>query len=435
MSGKKLLLVIGVLIFLFTGEAVRTQETPEESMLIPVSLRVEQVEPFLTVGESVRGFKLQQKPSGLGLALANRGFLDLWVSNDIAPSRSKPPLSHWKLKPFWDSQGLTLLATEGHNAVRKVYTRRSASANPGFFTTAVRLSERQGFKEPFLLLASKSGILVVTLSGRAYGSSAAAALEVKAMIPLRVGGGQTALLLAGSRRGARGSGFFLYIGRKHAGSRNPAEANGLNEGRLLALKLAGNKTENALKKKGAVFDFTFTEKLDEGTLFADASGLCVDPGESGKVFAVTRGSDAKSANGGWINHNGRLYSLSFKESSPEKGGKLRVLLQGTEGILGPSCVAADSKGAVLIGEAPRFPLPGRDSSIWKYQTGKGTLERLLEIRPSAGSKSERGEWRVRALLDASAELGPDWWLGAVTEGAFDKGETGTKGQLVALGLR
>jgi len=434
MSGKKLLPVVFAVLLLFTGEMVLTQEAPKESMLIPVSLGVEQVEPFLSVGESVRGFKLAKGLSGL--ALVRSRVSNLWVSHHATVNHSKSSLTRWVLKPFWDSQGLTLLATEGHPGIRRFYGNKGDAVVGGNVTTATLLSKESGFEEPLILLASQSGLLAVTLSGRAYGSDVAAGMEVKAMTPLPAGSGRAALLLAGKKDGARDSGLYLYLGRKHADSRNPAGVNGLTDGRLLALKLAEKKTEGALKKSGEVIDFTFTGNLDKRTLFADASGLCADPGDTRKVYAVTKGSDERNANGGWMNHNGRLYSLSFSNPGrPEEGGTLKVLLGGTEGVIGPSCVAAAAGGVVLIGEAPRFPLPGRDTSIWKYEIRSGRLERLLEVRPPPGNDSERGEWKVSALLNASTELRPDWWLAAVVESSFGKGETGTKGQLVAVGLR
>ena len=436
MSGKKLLQAVCAVLFLFTAIEVRAQDAPKESMLIPVSLGVEQVEPFLTVGESVRGFKLPKGPSALALTLAGRGALTLWVSHDAAVRNSKSSLTRWALKPFWDSQGLTLLATEGHPGIRKFYGKRSGTSKTARFTTATLLSRKQGFNKSIVLLISKGGLLVVDRSGRVWTCDAFNGLEISAAVPLMVGGGRTALLIAGRDRASKASGLYLYLGRKHSGSKNLAERNGLTGGRLLGLQVAKNKNESALKKSGSTFDFTFAETPGNATRFANASGLCLDPGDGSTVYAVTRGSDARGNDGGWINHNGRLYSLTFSNPNrSEDGGKLKVLLGGTEGVIGPSCAATDGRGVVLIGEAPRFPLPGRDTSIWKYETKKGTLERLLVVRPPKGSEGERGEWRIRALLNASTELRPDWWLAAVTPGSFAKQTAGTTGQLVAVGLR
>jgi hypothetical protein len=187
----------------------------------------------------------------------------------------------------------------------------------------------------------------------------------------------------------------------------------------------GDQDAAGLKKEAAAKGAAGFVRLRDGAQ---------DPSNPSAYYFSSRGSEARAGDGRYVNHNGRLYGLTFDDPArPEAGGVLEMLLDGMEGVVSPGPIAIDAKGRMLICEAPTFPPPGRDSSVWLYEVKNGGLARMLEVNQTATEGRENGHWEASGVADASGALGDGWWLVSVlTRDANPDPAIGEAGLILAV---
>jgi hypothetical protein len=463
-------------LFLLAGTAVPAR-AQEKSILIPVSLQVDEVEPFLTVGDSVKGYKMAGKPGGMGMIPTANKHFDLFVNHDFDQDQGARHdqggkgafVSVWDVRPYWDSSGLLLVVEHGRDGVRKVYVtengrhERVRNGRFGRLSGGFMAGQAEGFDRP-IFLTGEDAVGKDTLQGLPGGASWALvgrdAYELprlgrfaKAGVTVLAGTGHKTVVLMGDD-GEEGPGchLYVYIGRKKATSRDAVEKNGLTDGDLYALSVPGHPTESGLGEVERALPFKLVKvdwraegraletaaKTAGATGFARVEASAQNPSSPGTVYFATRGSDARDAGGHYVNHNGRLYRLDFSDlSNPAAGGTLKTVLHGGEGVISPVAIALDKQGRMVICEAPNFPLSGRDTSVWEYKIKSGELDRLMEVRPSAaGRKAVRGDWDTSGVLNASGLLGEGWWIVSVqAHYPVHNPELVEGGQLVAFHTR
>ncbi len=452
---RKSFLWIVLLVFTSAGVALSAQDA---SLVVPVSLQVEQVEPLLTVGETVKGYKVPGLPEGFGFYKLSHGHFALLVSEGTVSG----DISSYDVHPFFDSQGLTAIIDSAGLAFKKVYdvkgrryhSRRGSLARLG---GAFMAGENEGFNRDILVTGeneagsrtfdgAEGGRALAVFNRRAYFLPRMGRYAKGAPAVLTGSGAKTIVVFPEAGGEAPDSNLYLYVGTKSSRG-NEVERNGLANGRLYVMKVSGAPTEEALSERGKSYRFTFVPvSWDQSaaalkreaserhaTGFISIGGCAQNLSKPSVLYFVSLGSDARGKTLKYVNHNGRLYRLVFDDlTNPTAGGLLTVLLSGTEGIVSPSSVAVNRRGMLLIGEAPTFPLPGRNTSVWSYKPKSGFLTRLLEVRTKRAPI--RGGWTTTGVVDASPVLGNDWWLVAVHSSGMVKG-TEVAGQVVALHTR
>lgn len=449
----------------------------DKSLLIPVSLQVDQVEPFLTAGNSVKGYRMAGDPDGLGMIPTRRGHFDLYVDHDFDQHQGARRshggrgafVSVWDVRPYWDDSGLLLVVEHGKDAVKKVYApaggrnERIRGGRFGRLGAGFMAGPDEGFDRHVFLTGEdvedgsnlqeiQGGGSWAVIDGDAFALPRLGRFAKTGHAVLAGTGERTVVLMGDDGEDGPSCHLYVYVGRKKASSRGPVEKNGLADGELYALSVHGHATEARLSRTGTALPFKLVKvdrrtggaELDKAAKAAGATGFvrveatAQDPASPRTVYVVTRGGDAKTADGRYVNHNGRLYRLVFKDlKNPEAGGTIETVLEGGEGVVSPVAIAVDKKGRLILCEKPNFPLSGRDTSVWEYKVKTGELDRLMEVRPSViGKKALRGDWDTGGILNASGLLGDGWWIVSV-QAHYPAGDPGQVegGQLVAFHTR
>jgi len=415
--------------------------------LAPISLQVQQVEPVVTAGESVGRYKACGAPAGLWAERGTQGMVTLSAAHALGADQGAGRahgargafLSQWQVKAHFDSQGLLTIVREGRDAVRKVAERSSRSP----FGRIVALAPCDGG----LLFAEaesgsgtadgrRGGRVWLVADGKAQPQPALGRCGWEGLAYQR--GGPGALLLATGSGSGR---IYLFAG-----------APDLSGGTLYVLAVEGLPVGASPREKGRLFRVRLLsvngtqeaeglerEAASKGaSLFVHPAGAAADPSLPGNFWFTTLGGEARDAAGRLLDHNGRLFGLRLDDpADPAKGGTLAVLLDGDEGVVSPAAVAADRRGRLLLAEAPTFPPPGRDTSLWLYDPrSEAPLVRLAEVAQGVGgTKGGNGAWGLGGVADASTSLGAGWWLVSVaTRSAARDPEVCEGGQLLALHL-
>jgi hypothetical protein len=236
--------------------------------------------------------------------------------------------------------------------------------------------------------------------------------------------------------------LYMYMGGKQRNTSDPLARNGLRGGILYVLVAddAAFGSEASLRQRGEsvrVHWLPVPWDADDVTLDAAAKaagafgfvriedGAC-DPVTPGALYFVTTGRN------GTCNPRGRLYRYRFEPRDPLAGGTLEILLDGSEGVVGPDNIDLNRHGELAIQEDPGRDLRDlglrRDSSVWIYTTKRGGLHRIATMNRAAAtrhalaadpanrdesSQNAPGLWESTGIIDAEWWLGRGAWLCAV----------------------
>ncbi len=233
--------------------------------------------------------------------------------------------------------------------------------------------------------------------------------------------------------------LYVYIGEK-TGEGNAIEKAGLNNGRLFGIRVAGLPVEHAPLgiAKGDSASFELIDlgdrsdddgaRLFEETRAGNASGVTKflrpedghwDPTDANVFYFTTTGA-LYDSNGNDLRDRygpGRLWKLVFHDiRNPQKGGTLKRLLTGWEGVVGPDNITVDRKGRVYIQEDPgNRP---RLARIWRYDPGAPEpLHVIAEHDPTwfgiLSSHALTHNEEASGIIDMEAILGEGWFLSTV----------------------
>jgi hypothetical protein len=231
----------------------------------------------------------------------------------------------------------------------------------------------------------------------------------------------------------------MYVGKK-AGSGDALNRNGLRGGRLYVLvsRDAVRKDEATFTAKGTSIVVGWREvdhTLNDAALDAQSKALgsfnfvrvedgAANPRKKGQFWFDTTGGPGTS------DPFGRLYRLDWDSKDPTDDGRLTLVLDGSEGIVSPDNLDMNRHGEIAICEDPNYNLANpplsltRDSSIWIYDTKKGSLTRVAEIDRAPAQAhalsvdaanvqtgaNTPGQWETSGIIDAEAFLGRGGWL-------------------------
>ena len=246
-------------------------------------------------------------------------------------------------------------------------------------------------------------------------------------------------VVAGLDDGTGGQVYF-YVGRKSHSS-NPLTAAGLNNGVLYGLKVNGVLAENPTNGIPSGTPFTVANLGDVScltgaaleslsvsngvTTFLRPEDGCWDPKNPDDFYFVTTASFTGFS---------RLWRLRFKDASnPSAGGKIDMLLDGTEGPKMMDNITI-SRGKVIIQEDP-----GNQphlANVWCYDIKLDTIKEVLQHDPARFTAGLPGfltqDEESSGVIPMEKILGKGWFLGVVQAHYAADAELVEGGQLLAL---
>jgi hypothetical protein len=234
---------------------------------------------------------------------------------------------------------------------------------------------------------------------------------------------------------------YVYAGDKQAAG-NPVERAGLSGGKLYGIKVDGFAAENTAS--GIPSGTTFTGQ-DLGDVRRTTGAALDAQSAAAGVTAFQRPED-----GAWdttdprvfyfattasFDGRSRLWRLTFNDpANPGAGGRIDMLLDGTEGQHMLDNITVNEHGDVLAQEDPGAQ--DHVAKIWRYTPSTDQLTEVAghdpnRFAPGAPAFLTRDE-ESSGIIDVSNILGDGWYLGDVQAHYSLGGELVEGGQLLAL---
>jgi hypothetical protein len=212
---------------------------------------------------------------------------------------------------------------------------------------------------------------------------------------------------------------YIYVGTKTTMG-SPIEMAGLTNGNLFGVKVTGFATEPSATGIPSGTDFTL---VDLGNV-TNVTGDAIEAASN--MASVTRFN--RPEDGHWdaahpndlyfVTTNSftapsRLWRLRFTDiNNPTAGGKLDMLLDGSEGQKMFDNITLDKKGHVYLQE----DVGNQDhiGKVWRYDIATDTIvmvaqHNLALFTPGAAQFLTRDE-ESSGIIDASDVIGPGWFL-------------------------
>lgn len=222
--------------------------------------------------------------------------------------------------------------------------------------------------------------------------------------------------------------LYVYIGDKRA-TGNAIERAGLTNGSLYVVRAAGSTFQllnlgNLSNISGGAYQRALSASVG-GTQWERTEDGAWDPTHPNDFYFVTTAT---------FNGFSRLWRLRFDDlSDPARGGKLDMLLDGTEGPKMMDNIVVRARGDLIIQEDPDGPLVAR---IWRYEPATDKLELIAQHDPALfdGPRAISTSEESSGVIDASDILGDGWILFDVQTHVPASGEVVQGGQLLAMHL-
>jgi hypothetical protein len=247
-------------------------------------------------------------------------------------------------------------------------------------------------------------------------------------------------VIAGTDDGTGGQVYF-YVGTK-TNSANPVEAAGLTHGNLFGIKVDGLSAEtNSTVLNGPVaftaYNFGDVSAMTGAQLEAASQGNTTsfqrpedgawDPSNPNDFYFVTTASFTGTS---------RLWRAHFIDpANPAAGGRIEMLLNGSEGQKMMDNITITKDGRVLIQEDPGNQ--AHIAKIWQYDIATGALKLVAQhdpdrFAPGAANFLTQDE-ESSGIIDVSDILGTNWFL-LVVQGHYNAGdpELVESGQLLSV---
>lgn len=399
------------------------------------------IESLLTVGDIVPPFyRLVGAPDGLGAFDNGDGTFTLLMNHELPAGlgaihthgANGAFVSMWTIRKsdlrvmhgedLIEQVALFNRATRAYDSPRQGITlQRFCSADLPLMSAFYDFVSGAGFGGRIFMNGEEAGegrAFAHLLDGTSYELARFGHMNFENVFANPSGGAKTIVVATNDTPGGQ---VYVYIGTKTS-SGSPVERAGLTNGALFGVKVSGSAF--TLQPMGNV------EDLSQAALAAaaDAAGVAKwerpedgawDPVATRDFYFVTTASMATQS---------RLWRLHFDDlAHPELGGRVDMLLDGTEGQKMMDNIAITRRGEVFIQEDPSGD--PRLARIWRYAIATRQLTAVAEHDPVlfavAGEESS-------GIIDASSILG-DGWLLFVDQTHFAiGGELVEGGQLLAM---
>jgi hypothetical protein len=399
---------------------------------------------ILTVGDSAgNGYRMTGIPDGLGAFDNGDGTFTLLMNHEIGTTSAGVPLgvprAHGAAGAFvskWVIKKKSLSVVSGEDLIKKVYLWSGSAYALGTNVAFSRfcsadLAPRsaffdgqtgKGFKGRFLLNGEEKGP-----EGRAFahgldGSSWELPWlgKISWENALANGGTGDRTVVAGDDDAGSGKGqVYIYLGDKKK-TGNPVERAGLTGGTLFGISVTGFPAEvqatgipsgtrftgaslgDVSAKTGAQIE---TDSTTAGvTQFRRPEDGAWDPSNPNVYYFVTT-----DAYGG----KSRLWRLTFDNvKNPAAGGKIDMLLDGTEGQQMLDNIGPNRHGQIVlledIGEQPAL------GKVWLYDIASDKLTQIAQHDPALFTPGTpafiTADEETSGVIDVSRILGKGWYL-------------------------
>jgi hypothetical protein len=239
---------------------------------------------------------------------------------------------------------------------------------------------------------------------------------------------------------AGGGQLYVYVGDKTT-TGSPIDKAGLTNGVLYGVRVLGQPLENVttgipngpfdLAPFGNVENMTGAA-LQTASVAANVTGFqrpedaAWDPNQPNDLYFVTTAAFSAPS---------RLWRLRFTDiQNPTLGGRLELLLDGSEGQHMLDNITVDQNGHVYLQE----DVGGNDhiGKVWRYDIATDTQVVVAQHNPAfftTGSPTFlTNDEEASGIIDMSDILGPGWFLQDVQAHYGISGELVQGGQLLAL---
>jgi Bacterial protein of unknown function (DUF839) len=396
------------------------------------------IKDFLTVGDSVGGYKLAGIPDGQGAFDNGDGTFTLLVNHELVATRGAMH-AHGAIGAFvskWIVRKSDLTVLSGSDLINRVFLwDAAASAHVAQPYAIARLCSADlppveafynagaavGFNGRIFMSGEETGsegkVFAHLLDGSSYELPRLGKFSWENAVAAPGAGVKT--VVAGLDDGTGGQVYF-YVGDKTA-SGSAIERAGLMNGRLFGLRTVGITAENAATGIPSGTSVELVEIAGAGSMTGAALDVAsnalgvtnfirpedgaFDPTHPNDFYFVTTASFTTST---------RLWRLRFADiTNPTLGGTLDMLIDGAvEGGKMFDNMTIDRFGHVYLQE----DIGGQDplGKLWRYDIA---TDRLTEIayhnpvffQPGAAQFLTRDE-ESSGIIDASDILGQGWFL-------------------------
>lgn len=425
----------------FAGTDVTGPSSSQSPYVLPSNPNVVTVS-LLTVGDAVNykadgvtPYRMVGIPDGLGAFDNDDGTFTVLMNQELGNSagivRDHGLKGAFVSKWIFDKEIMT--AIHGEDLIKQSWTwttngyvanttafNRFCSADLPALTAFYNPATGLGYNGRIFMNGEESGVegraVGHLMDGNSYVLPALGKLAFENVVANPATGDKTVVV---SMDDGTGGQVYVYAGTKN-NSVNPIEAAGLQNGSLYGIKVTGYSVEtNAVGiPSGTAFTcFNLGDvKLKTGaqieslsvsngiTTFQRPEDGCWDPSNPNDFYFVTTAS---------FTGNSRLWRLRFVDASqPELGGKIDMLLDGTEGPKMMDNITVSKRGSVFIQEDV-----GNNAHIgklWRYSIAKDTVEEVAAHDPSrflaSGASYLTQDEEASGIIPMNEILGEGWYL-------------------------
>ncbi len=439
--------------------------------LVPSTLGVE-ITSILTVGDSVNlkpngtPYRMVGIPDGLGAFEdgdddCGRDTFTLLMNHELTSSVGAVR-AHGAKGAFvskWTIDKRTLKVVRGEDLIQRIWRRTSTGWDASTPYAITRLcsadlpersafydrKSKKGYEGRLFMNGEESGVegsaFAHAMTGDSYQLPSLGKFAWENCVANPDAGVKT--VVVGTDDGTGGQ-VYVYVGTKQK-TGNPVEKAGLTNGELFGIQVPGYASENALTgiPDGTPFTahaFGDVTPWTGATLEAQSQANLVtsfqrpedgawDPENPSDFYFVTTASFTGAS---------RLWRLRFVDpANPVAGGRIDLLLDGTEGpkMMDNLCVSRD--GQILIQEDPGNQ-PTYLAKVWRYDLATGVLVEVAAHDPARFSPSSSGyltgDEESSGIIDVSDILGDGRFLCvSQAHSANADAELVEGGQLMLLG--
>lgn len=234
---------------------------------------------------------------------------------------------------------------------------------------------------------------------------------------------------------------YFYVGTK-TNTGSPVERAGLTNGSLFGVAVAGVATEDTAAgiPSGSAFTLAALGNVEASTGAAlesasTAAGVTRFNRPEDGAWDATHPNDFYFATTASFTTPSRLWRLHFNDlTNLAAGGTIDMLLDGSEGQKMLDNLTIDKKGHVyLVEDVGNNAHLGK---VWRYTIATDTLTQIAQHNPALFTSGAPGfltqDEEASGIIDASAAIGPGWFLLDVQAHYATDSELVEGGQLLGI---
>jgi hypothetical protein len=414
---------------------------------------------LITTGESVGGYRMAGIPDGLGAFDNKDGTFTLLMNHELTATTGVPR-AHGGRGAFvskWTIRKSDLTVLGGEDLIKNVvlWNPTTSSYAPASNVSFGRFCSAD-LAAPSAWFDATSGLgydgrlftngeeigegraFAHALDGTSYELPRMGKMSIENIVANPGAGPATVVAALDDTTGGQ---VYFYVGQKTA-TGTPVERAGLTNGTLFGVAVTGFAAEDVTTGIPSGTAFTLASlgnvenqtgaQLDSASVAAAVTGFnrpedgSWDPRHPNDFYFVTTAS---------VTAPSRLWRLRFTDlANPAAGGKIDMLLDGSEGQKMFDNITVDGNGHVYLLEDVGNNV--RLGKVWRYDIANDALTEIgqhdpLRFAPGAPQFLTQDE-ESSGIIDAAGILGPGWYLLDVQAHYATDAETVEGGQLLAM---